>query len=215
MPRAIELLAVEIPGRGARLREPVQQDLESLVQKLTRLLLPYFDRPFALFGHSMGALISFELARFLRKKRRRSPVQIFISGHVAPQLPRTHRCIHDLPEAKFIQELRNLDGTPEAVLKNSELMQLLLPVLRADFRVCETYCYTPEMLLACPITVFGGFEDADVSQESLNAWQDQTCAEFKIRMFSGGHFFFQSNQASFLRGFADEIRLMLAKMGEK
>ena len=213
--QVVELFAVELPGRGARLRETTQDNLEPLVQELAHSLTPYFDRPFAFFGHSMGALIGFELARFLRRYQKAAPIHLFISGHIAPQLPRNHKCIHALPESAFIEELRNLNGTPESVLENKELMQLLLPILRADFRICETYQYLPESPLDCPMTVLGGLQDVDVSQESLAAWQEQTSAAFEIRMFSGDHFFFQTRQAAFLKVFSDEIEQMVARIGEK
>src|SRR5207244_548641 len=115
-----------------------------LVQKLSQILLPYLNVPFALFGHSMGALISFELARQLRRQNDPQPVHLLISSCYAPHIPDPNPPIHALPESEFVEALRHLDGTPQEVLQDPELMQLVLPTLRADFALCETYVYTPE-----------------------------------------------------------------------
>ncbi len=214
LPQAVEIMPVEIPGRGARLRESPYDSLSALVETLSRSLVPYMDKPFAFFGHSMGALISFELARQLRRQKEREPVQLFISGHVAPQVPRNHKCLHTLPEQELIAELRNLNGTPEEVLRNRELMQLLLPVVRSDFKVCETYQFTYEPPLDCPITAFGGLHDPDVTQENLEAWSEQTASTFNVHLIAGNHFYFQSNQAVFLKTLAYEVAQMLMRMGK-
>ncbi len=164
------------------------------VRAIASALIPYLDKPFVFFGHSMGGLISFELTRLLRRKSARSPVHLFISGRRAPQLPSEKPPIHTLPELAFLQELRHLKGTPEEVLVNTELMQLLLPILRADFAVLETYLYTKEPPLECPITVFGGWQDREVSCDELEAWREQTSTAFSLYMLPGDHFFIHSAQ---------------------
>jgi medium-chain acyl-[acyl-carrier-protein] hydrolase len=153
----------------------------------------------------MGGLVSFELARLLRKKYGKSPVHLFISGYRAPQVPDPDPPIHDLPEPEFLEALRRLNGTPEVVLGNTELMQILLPALRADFAVIETYAYTPESPLACPITAFGGLQDREVSCEDLKAWQQQTNAAFSLQMLPGDHFFLQSAQPLLLQSLSQEL----------
>ena len=122
LPESVEVCAIELPGRGMRLRESPFTQLEPLVQHLASTLLPYLDKPFAFFGHSMGGLVSFELTRLLRTEYGVSPVHLFVSGHRAPQVPDPDPPIHTLPESEFLQELRRFNGTPEAVLKNAELM---------------------------------------------------------------------------------------------
>jgi medium-chain acyl-[acyl-carrier-protein] hydrolase len=179
--------------------EPPFTQLEPLIQELTPVLLPCLDKPFAFFGHSMGALVSFELARILRKKYDLSPVHLFVSGRRTPQVPDPDPPIHTLPEPEFLDELRRYNGTPESVLENAELMQLFLPTLRADFAVLETYVYTPEPLLNCPITAFGGLEDWKASCEDLEAWREQTNADFSLQMFPGDHFFVHSAQPLLLQ----------------
>lgn len=195
----IEVCPIELPGRGRRLNEPSFTQLTPIAEEIGRSLLPYLDKPFALFGHSMGGLTSFEVARFLRRIHARSPIHLFVSGRRAPQIADSDPPIHTLPDADFIEELRRLNGTPEAVLANNELMQLLLPALRADFAVLETYVYQPEAPLNCPITTFGGLQDPDVSYEMLEAWQQQTSNAFSTQMFLGDHFFIHTAQSLLLQ----------------
>lgn len=176
-----------------RLKEPPFDRLAPLAEAIVEALLPCLDKPFAFLGHSMGALISFEVARRLRRIHR-EPGQMFVSGRWAPQWPDPDPPTHALPEAEFIAELRRLNGTPEAVLGNRELMQLLLPTLRADFAVLETCGYEPEPSLTCPIVAFGGLQDPDVTCEMLEAWRQQTCSGFSLQMLPGDHFFLHAAQ---------------------
>lgn len=185
----VEICAVHLPGRGNRLRESPFTKLPALVQTLTEALLPHLTTPFAFFGHSMGALIGFELARQLRRQHGPSPVHLFVSGHGAPQIPPPEPPFHALPEPQFIAELQRLNGTPQEVLEHPELMQLLVPTLRADFAVCETYTYTTDVPIDCSISAFGGLQDRKVSRERLEAWRDQSRASFNLCMFPGDHFF--------------------------
>jgi medium-chain acyl-[acyl-carrier-protein] hydrolase len=195
----IEVCPIELPGRGLRMKEEPFTRMLPLVQAIAPSLLPYCDKPFAFFGHSMGGLISFELARLLRRDYGCNPSHLFISGRRAPQVPDPSPPIHTLPNSEFLEELRRLNGTPEAVLQNEELMQLLLPTLRADFAVLETYAYTPEPPLGCPITAFGGLQDQEVCCELLEAWREQTHAAFSRQMFPGDHFFLHTAQSLLLQ----------------
>ncbi|WP_103125315.1 thioesterase II family protein [Nostoc cycadae] len=202
LPPFIEVCAIELPGRGRQIKLPLCNNMDVLVDAIASIIHPYLDKPFAFFGHSMGGLISFELARLLRKKYHLLPVHLFISGRHAPQIPDSYPAIHNLPEADFIAEIRHLNGTPPAVLENSELMQLFQPILRADFAVLETYIYTPEPPLACPISVFGGLQDSEVSCDELQAWQEQTTTNFNLDMFPGDHFFLHSAQSMLIASLA-------------
>jgi medium-chain acyl-[acyl-carrier-protein] hydrolase len=152
------------------------------------------DKPFAFFGHSLGALMSFELARYLRRCYRLTPVHLFVSAHKAPQIPSRDRPIHALPDAEFVEELRQLNGMSKQVLESPELMQILLPILQADFTVCETYVYEDDSPLDCPISALGGLQDEYVSQESLEAWREHTCATFSLHMFPGDHFYLNTDR---------------------
>lgn len=204
LPAQIEVCPVQLPGRESRFRETPFTSLTALLEPLTQALLPYLDKPYAFFGHSMGALLSFELARALRRKYRSSPVHLFVSGFRAPQLPDTHPALHDLPRKEFIQELGRLQGTPEEVLNNADLLELIIPLLRADFSVCETYVYHSEEPLLCPISAFGGLEDHEVAPESLSAWQKQTYLTFKTHFLPGNHFFIQTAQQQLLTLLAED-----------
>ncbi|WP_066383199.1 thioesterase II family protein [Anabaena sp. CA = ATCC 33047] len=205
LPASVEVCAIEIPGRGKQINLAPFNQLEPLVDAIASFIHPYLDKPFAFFGHSMGGLVSFELARILRKKYSFSPVHLFISGRRAPHIPNLEPPIYNLPEPAFIEELRHLNGTPKAVLENAELMQLFLPILRADFAVLETYIYTPEPPLECPITVFGGLQDSRVGCDELQAWQEQTEADFNLYMFPGDHFFLHSAQSLLLKNLAESL----------
>lgn len=209
LPAAVDVCPVQIPGRESRMREPALTSVDALTAALIPALAPLFDLPFAFFGHSMGALLAFELTRALRRQQRPQPIHLFASGHRAPQLPKENDPIYNLPEAEFIQELRQFNGTPEPVLQNAELMTLLLPVLRADFQVVGTYSYRPEPPLACPISALGGTEDHEVSPEAVAAWREQTTGEFTQRMYPGDHFFINSLREPLLRDLAlDTTRLL-------
>jgi medium-chain acyl-[acyl-carrier-protein] hydrolase len=161
--------------------------------------------PYAFFGHSMGALISFELARYLYQYHHSYPVHLFVSARKAPQLFGHNRSVHDLPEPEFIEELRRLQGTPEEVLRTNDLLQLLLPVLRADFALCETYCYREEKPLVCPISAFSGLQDSDLSRNDLVAWSKQTQNVFTLHFLLGNHFFIHASRSDLLQALARDL----------
>src|ERR1051325_10798789 len=168
LPYDVEVCLVQLTGRGSRLMETPYKRVGPLVEAVAGAIQPLLDRPFAFFGHSMGAIICFELARHLRRQRPDTqPAYLFVSGRRAPQFPDTDRVTYDLPEPELIAELRRLHGTPQEVLEHPELMRLMLPLLRADFELVQTYEYTPEPPLGCPIAVFGGLQDYEVPRESL------------------------------------------------
>ncbi|HWQ32049.1 MAG TPA: thioesterase domain-containing protein [Blastocatellia bacterium] len=215
LPPEIEVCPVQLPGRESRLNETAFTSLEALAAAAGAALRPWLDRPFAFFGHSMGALVSFEIARWLRRLHGLSPAHLLVSGHTAPHLPRDYEPIHALPEPEFVAELRRLNGTPEAVLSHEELRALILPVLRADFSVCETYVYPADEPLACPISVFGGLQDTDVSREKLEAWREQTTGSFSLRMFPGDHFYLLAAQHHLLRAIALELEPTIRSLNQK
>lgn len=205
LPPAIEVCPVQLPGHGTRLSEPLIPRMAPLVEATALALAPYFDRPFAFFGHSMGALLSFELARYLRRSGQDGPRALFVSGHGAPQLADPNPPLHQLPEPEFIGKLRELNGTPEDVLRHAELLQLLTPILRADFAACETYVYPQEPPLDCPLSAYGGLGDAYVSREELQAWRAQTNGAFSVRMFPGDHFYLNTARPYLLQALAREL----------
>jgi medium-chain acyl-[acyl-carrier-protein] hydrolase len=206
LPADVEVCPVQLPGRGTRLMEPPFTRLSPLIQALAEALFPLLDIPFAFFGHSLGALVSFELARQFRRERAVEPVRLFISADRAPQIPNRDPAIHSLPEREFLVELCRLNGTPRKVLEDDELRQIMLPLLRADFAVYETYGYSTEPPLNCPISAFGGLQDHRVNRGDLEAWREQTSISFSLRMFPGDHFFLNTTQASLLGALSQELR---------
>jgi medium-chain acyl-[acyl-carrier-protein] hydrolase len=209
LPTYIDVCPVQLPGRGTRLHEPAFTNIKPLVKAAAEGLVPYMDKPFAFFGHSMGALIAFELSRLLRKEYGLAPLQLFVSGRSAPQLPLTESPFHNLPEDEFIEALRRLNGTPHEALEHDELMQFMLPMLRADFTVCETYAYSDDAPLDCPITAFGGVEDKEVPRERLESWVTQTSDSFLLRMFPGDHFFLNTARPTLLLVLARELQQLV------
>jgi len=163
--------------------------LDSLVQNLGESFLPLLDRPFACFGHSLGGLLTFEVARWLRYYRQPEPRHLWISAVRAPQLPIPEPPLHALPEAELVAELRRYNGTPAAVLENAELMELLLPTIRADFALLETYRYQLQTPLTCSIKALAGSQDLIVSSEEITPWQVHTTGSFSLEVLPGDHFF--------------------------
>jgi medium-chain acyl-[acyl-carrier-protein] hydrolase len=206
LPADVEVCPVQLPGREGRLREEPFTRPEPLIQALAEALAPLWDDlPFAFFGHSMGAMLSFELARELRRRGLALPVHLFASGRRAPQQAPREEDIHDLPEPEFIAKLRELNGTPDEVLRHAELMRLLVPLLRADFAVNETYHFVEEPPFELGISAFGGLADAEVTREDLAAWQQHTRGRFRLRMLPGDHFFLLSARDLILEALARDL----------
>jgi medium-chain acyl-[acyl-carrier-protein] hydrolase len=189
-----EVARVHLPGRETRLREPLFTRLASLVDTLVEELIPWIDGPFAIYGHSMGALLAFELARELRRRYSLSPVHLFVSGYRAPQLPPSELPFSHLPDADFINRIRQYGGVPDLIAQNEELMEIFLPILRADLEMAETYVYREEPPLECPLTAFGGLSDPKVDREKIIAWDKHTSMGFSAHFFPGGHFFLHDSE---------------------
>lgn len=198
MPNDVEVFPVQLPGRGIRFAEESMKDIKILIPQLVQALLPYMDRPFSFFGHSMGALISFELTRYLRNNHGFQPQHLLVSGYHAPYLPDPDPPIHHLPDEEFIAKVILMNGIPEEIIAKKEFLELFLPLLRADFTLCEQYQYQEEQKLSCAITAFGGEKDAEAEQEHLEAWQECTIGSFDLVMFPGNHFFIHEHEAQVL-----------------
>lgn len=207
----IEVWHVQLPGREARHREPPLTRMDALVDPLADAMLPHLDRPYAIFGHSMGALIGFELARLLRRRGAPDPLHLFVSARRAPHLADPHRPLHALPDADLVEQLtRRYNGMPRAVLESAELLRMFIPIVRADLTMTETYAYAPEEPLVCPISAFGGLDDGAVTRDDLAAWGDQTRGSFTLRMVPGGHFFLQTLRPRLLSAIVADLRQTLA-----
>lgn len=194
----IEVCPVQLPGREQRHHEQPYSRISALVGALADVLGPYLDRPFALFGHSMGALVAYELARQLRREGRPGPAHLAVSAMRAPQLPDPEPPLHWLPDARLVERLRTINGTPPAMLDDPETLALYLPALRADLALVETYVHASEPPLDCPITAFGGDADATVPPDALAAWESRTQAGFALETLPGDHFFVNQSRTELL-----------------
>jgi medium-chain acyl-[acyl-carrier-protein] hydrolase len=203
---AIRLNAVQLPGHETRIGEAPVCDLPSLLDELSEIVRPFLDAPFALLGHSMGALIGFELARLIRKKYGREPVRIFLSGLRALQLCDPDPPLHLIPGPQFLEELQLRYGLPAQLLADPELLQLFLPLLQADFRLCESYTYSADTALDCPISVFGGLDDRKVCREAQACWQAHSTRPLKLRMLEGDHYFFETAWRQLVRFVVEDLR---------
>ena len=212
LPSEIEFYALQLPGREARRREAPYTQLEPLIEILAQLIASLPPLPLALFGHSLGAIIGFELARHVRRQYGINPIRLFIAGQAAPQLPPSTQQIHLLPDGEFVQRLREYNGTPEEVLQHTEILQMLLPVLRADFALCENYSYYPDEPLKCPISVFGSSDDSQVSKEDLLAWSVQTSQTMTFHLLQGDHFFVHQARETLLMTITQDLQAHLQEL---
>jgi len=193
-----QVVAVRLPGRESRAAEPPAERMETLVAQLKEALRPHLDHPFALFGHSMGAALGFELTRALRAEGLPLPIALHVSGARAPQYRLNHTPGPEPALRDFIEELRRLEGFPPSILSNPELMKLALPALLADARLYRCYSYSPGAPLDILIWAYGGDADPNITAEHLDGWREQTTRGVVRREFPGGHFYLESARASLL-----------------
>lgn len=191
----IDVVPIRLPGREARISEPAYSTMGPLVEALAAAMRPMLDRPYALFGHSLGGLISFELAHRLRELGLRQPSALLVSAYRSPERRSKRAIMHHLPEAEFIRELRDYGGLPEQILDFPEVLQLMLPTVRADFSLFETYAYRERMPLEIPIFGFSGTEDCIVPASEMVNWRDKTTAGFVANEIEGDHFFVVTREA--------------------
>lgn len=211
LPQNIELCAVQLPGREMRQREAPIASAEAIIDALLPALIPLMDRPFTLFGHSMGAIIAFELARRLQQEGRPAPECLIVSGRVAPQRPLRRAAINHLSREEFMEGLRQLNGTPAEVLNDKDLMSLIEPMLRADLAVHENYQYRETPRLQCDILAFGGLRDSEAGRDDVAAWREVTDGSFGMQMMPGEHFFIREARTFFLRALSIELRAVMAR----
>lgn len=194
----VDVVAVEYPGRGGRRRETPLKRVCDIVDMVAPDIDAQIDRPFALFGHSMGGLVVYELLQRL-VQRGVQPACVFMSGCRPPLIKRPEKNLHQLSDTEFIEELRKFNGTPEALLGDAELMSLAMPILRADFEAVATYPQSGEAKMSCPVFAYGGMNDDNVTLDELEGWRDMTRAQCTVRVFPGDHFFLHSEGMTLLR----------------
>ncbi|OYQ64854.1 hypothetical protein B9G53_09750 [Pseudanabaena sp. SR411] len=193
LPSGLAISAVQLPGRETRFKEVAFSNMALLISELLISLLPYVKNvPFAVFGHSVGALIAFEFVRQLYQNHLPSPEYLIVSGRRAPHIP-LDKILHLQADSALIEELRLIGGTSNLILDDPELMSLFLPIVRADFTINETYQVFNEFSVNCPILAMGGYDDPLVNQDFLEQWRQYTTGEFEAVMLSGGHMTFKEN----------------------
>jgi pyochelin biosynthesis protein PchC len=188
----VEVLALQYPGRQERRKEEPLREIHALADVLTDVLRPWTDRPFAFFGHSMGAILAYEVALRLGQEDT-APVVLFASGRRAPS---THRVetVHQRDDDGVVRELKKLAGTEAALLADEELLRMILPAIRADYTAIETYAPRPGQRLSCPVQVLIGDSDPAVTLAEAQQWEDHTTGPLELRSFTGGHFYLTGHQ---------------------
>jgi medium-chain acyl-[acyl-carrier-protein] hydrolase len=206
VPPWLELWTANLPGRERRIAEPACASIDAAVAAAVGALAQSVPPPFALYGHSMGGVIAYELAHELARRGASLPAGIFVSCARAPHLSDARAPIHQLADDAFIDALRDLDGTPAVVFENAELLDLLLPTLRADFTAVETYQHHARPPLAVPIVAYAGEDDAVVSVAEVAPWCEHTRGPCRARTMPGGHFFILDDPETFVVQLADDVR---------
>jgi len=214
LPEDIEVWAAQLPGRERRFGEPVVSDAAQAVGALVSALGPGLDMPYAFFGHSMGAVLAYETTRLLAALNRPLPALLAVSGRRAPHLPPRKAPIHDLPDDRFLAEIRAFEGTPQAVLDNAELMDLMLPALRADFRLVETYRPAPGPdCLDLPLWAVGGEDDHEAQPDQVAAWRAVSRDQFEHCTLPGGHFFLNTHRPALLAALTAVLERFVPRAG--
>ncbi|MDO0923997.1 alpha/beta fold hydrolase [Streptomyces sp. TG1A-8] len=189
----IDVVAVQYPGRQDRRHEPFVEDIGVLADHIHAALVTCADRPMAFFGHSMGAVTAFEVAMRLERSHGTGPVRLFVSGRRAPGT-RRQEAVHLRTDEGILAELRALSGTNEQLLQDDEMVQMIMPAIRADYRAIESYRGSEGDVVRCPVTVLVGTEDPQVTPDEARLWSSHTTGPFDYREFSGGHFYLADHQ---------------------
>jgi medium-chain acyl-[acyl-carrier-protein] hydrolase len=187
---------LQLPGREGRFRETVLTELDAVLDDLFGAVVADTTRPFAFLGHSMGALLAFELSQLLRSHTGRAPVHLFISACRAPHLSQVAEPCSTLPQREFVAAVtQRYGGIPTAILAEQSFLAAILPAIRADFGILERYRAAERLPLDCPISAFGGKQDTATPEATLQAWREHTTGAFNLEMLEGGHFFIQSKRS--------------------
>jgi surfactin synthase thioesterase subunit len=205
--RSIEVAAAQLPGRDDRIHEPPCTDIDLIVDGLATAIEPLAERPYAFFGHSLGALVAFELARRLRAARAVGPAYLFVSGAFAPQLSRDSAPLRFIEgDAALLEAVAaKYGGVPKIVLEQVDRRTAVVRALRADLTLTETYCYLDEPPLCCPISAYAGASDPIVGEEGLAGWREQTTSDFSCRLFDGQHFYLNRQRDALLADVTDRL----------
>ena len=213
LPDWVEVCSLLPPGRDNRFLEQAIESMEELVRAALPALAPELDRPFAFFGHSMGGTISFALSLEIQRRGLGSPVALFVSGSNGPQFPEEDP-LYLMPQERFVQKMRDLNSVAAEVWENRELMELMLPVLRADCKLLETYVYRGPCELTCPIVAFDGVDDPLTFDDQVAGWAEQTSGPFTLHKLQGDHFFLDSSRDELLEIVANRLSELEAQTAQ-
>jgi medium-chain acyl-[acyl-carrier-protein] hydrolase len=205
------MCGIELPGRGSRFRESPWVSMTRLSNAIAGNIAARTTKPFAFLGHSMGAILSFEVARRLQTLGEATPLHLFVSGAGAPHLRPLSESIYNLPHGAFVDKIREYRGTPPELFDHPELLDLVLPILRADFEACDTYVYQDRAPLECPITAFGGLDDPETEGDRLSLWRQMTGRTAQVHTFPGGHFFFDFAGSDFFEVLTTSLRSVMQR----
>jgi surfactin synthase thioesterase subunit len=208
-PGVVELRAVQLPGRESRLLEPRIKSMTALAHSVADAIGPYLDRPFALFGYSMGALLAFETVRALRRRGHALPAHLFVAAFRAPHVPPVVPPLANLSEMELLNAVRQHYQPPEDALRIPELRDLFLPVLRDDIALVDDYAYYPESPLSCGIDAYVGAQDRSTPVEAAERWQDHTTAPFGLSILPGSHFFLGDALSALQRKVASRLETIM------
>jgi medium-chain acyl-[acyl-carrier-protein] hydrolase len=208
LPANVELCAIRLPGREARMREAPYTEMTALVATLLDVLRARLDGAYGFFGHSMGARIAFELTRAILDEKLAPPAQLWISGSRPPHLPRRPP-VHHLPDDALVEELRRVHDLPDAIFDDPELRAIFLPIMRADLALHDTHVFRDAPPLPVPMSVYGGTDDPIVSLSDLAAWSVHTSAAMQVRTFPGRHLFLRTARAALLESLSQDLALWL------
>jgi surfactin synthase thioesterase subunit len=201
----IDVLAVQYPGRQDRRQDPCIADIRELAAAVADSVHTWSDRPFALFGHSMGAMVAYETALRLRQRYGLRPARLFVSGRRAPSRQHNEEILK-LGDTGLIAEMRRLSGTDDRLLLDAEALQMILPAMRADYRAIESYQYQPVPALDCPVDAFVGSDDPKAPVEDVRAWTEHTDQEFSLRVLPGGHFYLREQMPELIAAIRGGLR---------
>jgi medium-chain acyl-[acyl-carrier-protein] hydrolase len=204
---SIELWTVQLPGRGLRISEPLVHRFTDILTCVAPAIARLLDKPTAIFGHSLGARLGFEVARWLRRHGFPPPIRLFASASAAPHVRHYGEALSSLPDSELILKLKEFNGLPDAALKNAELLELVLPVVRADFAIAEHYCLEIEPPLDMSIDALYGFSDNTGAEERASAWREHTTGAFTLRGFPGDHFYLHQNRSPVLAHVVSALQL--------
>lgn len=215
LPPSVEIIAIQLPGREGRFNDAFVTEFDTLTNILIDVTRPYLDKPFVVFGHSLGTIVSFEWVRALQKNQLQHPLLYIPSGMQAPQFPDKDPPVSCLPEVEFVEKLTlDYGATLENILKQKELREVFLPQLRADFTLLESYKYVDAAPFECPILAIAGDEEFDITDKLLDGWREQTSSQFQSVRFRGDHFFIHSSQKEVLEKINFEIASIIKRLPE-